>query len=121
MPPEVMMALCGLVVGPRARHQPPMPPQQRKQVVTTDAHRLRGHLKQVLQFTGADPWLSQSDVIDPGKHVAIVCRTLPFALGSLIPGLTADPEETTGPADVQSGNAGLREDLPGCFFTRETP
>ena len=39
---------------------------------------------------------------------------------SLIPSLAADAQEATRPADGQSGNAFLREDLPGRFFT-DTP
>lgn len=48
-------------------------------------------------------------------------RTPRLSLRRLIPRLAADPQETTGPADAQTGYAGLREDLPGGFFASETP
>lgn len=75
----------------------------------------------MLQFTGANPRLSQADVIDSSEHLALVRRTLSFALDSLVPSLPADAQEATGPADSQTGDAGLREDLPSRFFARETP
>ncbi len=115
------MTMCRLVVSPPARHQPPVGSKKRKQVITPDLQRLRCSMEQMMQFARTNSGLAQADVIHSGQNLVLMCCAPFFTLRGLIPRLTTYPKETTGPADVQTGYAGLREDLPGRFFTSETP
>lgn len=72
-----------------------------------------------MQLTRADPRLAQPYETDEVRDLF----TLPMAQISntvaLVVSLTADGEKLASPYDGQP--LGLREDLPGRFFTIETP
>ncbi len=78
---------------------------------------IRLSMEKMLELASADPRLAATDGPDKVHHPLF--PILPGLLCSLrlIPGLATDAQEATGPADGQSGNAVLREDLPGRFFT----
>ncbi len=74
-------------------------------------------MEKVMQLASANARLAAANRPDKVHHSLLT--SLPGMLRSLglIPGLAADPQEMTSPADGQSGNASLREDLPDRFFT----
>lgn len=114
--PEAVMAVRGLVIGARRRHQQPVCPQQVEQPVPAHAQR-RQLLQQMLQLARADPGLTPSHLDHLGQHGLCLRGLGPLALLRLVPRLAAEAEESASPADSQSADGRLGEDLPSCFFT----
>lgn len=77
-------------------------------------------VEEVVKLASAYSWLATSNRTDKIGHPLLSSFPILLRSSSLIPSLAADAQEATRPADGQSGNAFLREDLPGRFFT-DTP
>ena len=74
-------------------------------------------VQQVVELAAPDPGLTTTDRMHEADDPLVPASSLPLRPLRLIPGLTTDSQKTTCPADGQSGNAFLREDLPDRFFT----
>ncbi len=78
---------------------------------------LRVH--QRVQFAGANAGLAHSDCLHKLDEFLILLDASPTDAITFVKGLATDPHKLASPADTQG--LGLRNDLPGRFFTTETP
>ncbi len=74
-----------------------------------------------MQLAGADPRLSQSNLTHKTHHLQSQCMALVGDPIALVVSLPAYPQKQASPDDGQPLDLPLREDLPGRFFTMETP
>ncbi len=74
-----------------------------------------------MQLAGTDPRLSQPHLTHEAHHLLPLCMALVGDPIALVVSLTAYPQKQASPDDGQPLDLPLREDLPGRFFTMETP
>ena len=103
---EAVEAVGGLVIRPPGQNQQP---------------RCRLTLEQEMQFACAQTWLAHPHLPHELGDLAILMATAIRHPVALVIGLTAYAHELASPANAQSLDLPLREDLPGRFFTMETP
>ncbi len=78
-------------------------------------------LQQIMQLASAHPRLSQSNLTHEAHHLQPLCMALVSDPIALVVSLPAYPQKQASPDDGQLLDLPLREDLPGRFFTMETP
>ena len=74
-----------------------------------------------MQFACAQTWLAHPHLPHELGDLAILMAAAIRHPVALVIGLTAYAHELASPANAQSLDLPLREDLPGRFFTMETP
>lgn len=122
MPVETMQAVRCLVIGAFCLHQQAIFGQYREQSIPAYFQRvIRLAAQQVMQLACANSWLTQPHMLDVPGDLLILLLTLIRYTVALVVGLTSDPKKLASPDDGQCFDLTLREDLPGCFFTMETP
>ena len=77
--------------------------------------------QQIMQLACADARLAQPHALDIARHLITLRATLISGAVALVVSLSADRQKLASPDDSQSSDLFLREDLPGRFFTIETP
>jgi len=119
---EAVMAVRGFVVGPLGADQQTMFTQHRKQPVPAQLQSVfRLPMEQVMQLAGAQARLAPANLLHEIHDALSLYRARRLRLMVLVIRLAAVSEELASPADRQSGDGLLREDLPERFFTTETP
>ena len=119
---EAVKAVGGLVIRPPGLHQQAVLGQYLKQPVPPDLEpAIILTLKQIMQLAGAHPWLSQPYLTHVTYHLQPLCMAQVCNPIALVVSLTAYPQKQASPDDGQPLDLPLREDLPGRFFTMETP
>lgn len=90
--PEAVMAMCGLVIGPKRLHQQPGRTQNVEQPVTAhpDILLLQRSSQDLLQLASAHAWLAQPHLGDQGANTGIPSGLLEFAVATLVVRLPAD-------------------------------
>ncbi len=78
-------------------------------------------LQQIMQLASAHPRLSQSNLTHKAHHLQPLCMALVGDPIALVVSLPAYPQKQASPDNGQPFDLPLREDLPGRFFTMETP
>ena len=91
----------------------PVPPDLEPAIILT--------LQQIMQLAGTHPWLSQPNLAHEAHHLQSLCVALVGNPIVFVVSLTADSQKQASPDDGQPLDLPLREDLPGRFFTMETP
>ena len=74
-----------------------------------------------MQLAGTDPRLSQPYLTHEAHYLQSLCVAHVCNPIALVVSLTAYPQKQASPDDGQPLDLPLREDLPGRFFTMETP
>lgn len=74
-----------------------------------------------MQLARADPRLAQPDVLDVTHHLFILSVAPISGTVTLVISLATDGQKLASPDDGQPLGLPLRDDLPGRFFTIETP
>lgn len=74
-----------------------------------------------MQLACAYPWLALPHSLDVLSHLLALSTVLIVSAIALVIGLTTDAQKLASPEDAQSFDLALREDLPGRFFTIDTP
>ncbi len=74
-----------------------------------------------MQLAGTDPRLSQPYLTHEAHHLLPLCMALVGNPIALVVSLTAYSQKQASPDNGQPLDLPLREDLPGRFFTMETP
>lgn len=74
-----------------------------------------------MQLAGPHPWLSQPNFAHEAHYLQPLCMTQVCNPIALVVSLTAYSQKQASPDDGQPLDLPLREDLPGRFFTMETP
>lgn len=96
--------------------------QYLKQPIPPDLQSLiRLAVQQVMQFARTYTRLTQPHMLDVPSHLFALRTTLVGGAVALVVGLAADTQKLASPDDAQSFDFTLREDLPGRFFTIDTP
>ncbi|GLZ89378.1 hypothetical protein Pres01_54290 [Metapseudomonas resinovorans] len=96
--------------------------QDAKQTVPPDPQlRLRLMLEQEMQLPGAQARLAHPQLPHELGDLPILMATAIRRPIALVIGLATDAHELASPAHAQPLDLPLREDLPGRFFTMETP
>lgn len=94
VPIKTMMTVGGFVVCPLHGYQEPMFIQQGKQAVSPDIQCAIGpRVQQIMQFTGADSWLTAPDADNKINNMSILLLSFIAPCIVLIPGLSAVPQE----------------------------
>lgn len=75
----------------------------------------------MLQFACAYPWLPQALFFHQFNHLGVLVMPVSLAFELLIVRLTRDLEIMASPADTQSRDLFLSEDLPEGFFGTASP
>ncbi len=119
---ETVKTVGGLVIRPLRLHQQAVLGQYLKQPVTPDLESaIILTLQQIMQLAGADPRLSQLNLTHEAHHLQALCMALVGDPIALVVSLPAYPQKQASPDNGQPLDLPLREDLPGRFFTMETP
>ena len=119
---DTVKTVGGLVIRPPGLHQQAVLGQYLKQPVPPDLEpAIILTLKQIMQLAGADPWLSQPYLTHEAHHLQPLCMAQVGDSIALVVSLPAYPQKQASPDDGQPLDLPLREDLPGRFFTMETP
>ncbi len=119
---ETVKTVGGLVIRPPGLHQQAVLGQYLKQPVTPDLEpAIILTLQQIMQLAGAHPRLSQSNLTHKARHLQALCMALVGDPIALVVSLPAYPQKQASPDNGQPLDLPLREDLPGRFFTMETP
>ena len=74
-----------------------------------------------MQLTRADPRLAQPYALDVTRHLLVLNMALISNTVALVVSLAANGQKLASPDDSQPLGVFLRDDLPGRFFTIETP
>lgn len=77
--------------------------------------------QQIMQLARTDTRLAQPYTLDVAGYLFALHATLIGGAVALVVSLSADRQKLASPDDTQSFDLSLREDLPGRFFTIETP
>lgn len=77
--------------------------------------------QQIMQLARTNARLAQPHTLDVAGHLFALHATLIGGAVALVVSLSADRQKLASPDDTQSFDLSLREDLPGRFFTIETP
>ncbi|MNG06070.1 hypothetical protein D3C84_892920 [compost metagenome] len=119
---EAVKAVGGLVVRPLGRDQQAVFGQDAEQAIPPDPQPgFRMVLQQEMQFPCAQPWLAHSHVPHELRNLPILLAAAIRRTVALVIGLATHAHELASPANAQPLDLPLREDLPGRFFTMETP
>ena len=119
---EAVKTVGGLVIRPPGLHQQAVLGQYLKQPVPPDLEpAIILTLKQIMQLAGAHPRLSQPNLAHEAHYRQPLCMTQVCNPIALVVSLTAYSQKQASPDDGQPLDLPLREDLPGRFFTMETP
>lgn len=121
MSAEAMMAVGRLVVGPFSADQLAAFTQNQEQTIPANMEllvlTLRMHHR--MQLPSADAGLAGTDLLYKCYELLVLVGPSPVDPVAFVIGLTANPHKLASPADTQG--LGLRNDLPGRFFTTDTP
>lgn len=74
-----------------------------------------------MQLARTQPWLASANLLHKIDDILCLYRTRSHGLLVLVIRLAALPQKLASPADRQSGDGRLDEDLPERFFTTDTP
>lgn len=74
-----------------------------------------------MQLACTDPRLAQPYALDVLRNLLTLPMTLISNTVALVVSLAANRQKLASPDDAQPSDLFLREDLPGRFFTIETP
>ena len=123
VPPEMVMAVRGLVVHPLGLHQHSGATQNVKQRISAqlDLGIVQRFSEQVVQLAGAKPGLLQALLRHPADDTAFALGALTLAMALLVIGLTTYAYVTASPGHTQALDEAAREDLPKGFFVTLTP
>src|SRR5690606_4617774 len=77
--------------------------------------------QKIMQLTCAYARLTQPQTLDVTRHLLALQTTLIRGTVAFVVSLAADGQKLASPDDAQPVDLSLREDLPGRFFTIETP
>ena len=72
-----------------------------------------------VQLAGANAGLAHTNFLHKLDELLILIEAGPIDPIAFVKGLATDPHKLASPADTQG--LGLRNDLPGRFFTMDTP
>lgn len=75
----------------------------------------------MMQLARAYPWLALPHSLDVVSHLLALRATLIVSSVALVVSLTTDAQKLASPDDAQPFDLALRENLPGRFFTIDTP
>ncbi len=78
-------------------------------------------VQQVMQLARANTRLTKPHALDVAGHLLALQAMLIGRTVTLVVSLAADRQKLASPDDAQSLDLLFREDLPGRFFTIETP
>lgn len=119
---EAVKTVGGLVIRPSGLHQQAVLGQYPKQPVTPYLEpAIILTLQQIMQLASAHPRLSQSNLTHKAHHLQSLCMAQVGDSIVLVVSLPAYPQKQASPDNGQPLDLPLREDLPGRFFTMETP
>lgn len=123
MPPEMVMAVRGLVVRPLGLHQHSGATQNVKQSIPAQldlgiVHRLS---EQVVHLRVPKPGLLQALLRHPADDTAFALGALTLALALLVMRLTTFAYVAASPGHTQALDEAAREDLPKGLFVTLTP
>lgn len=122
MAAKAVMAVRRFMVSPFAHHQFSSVAQDAKQAVSTDLHwRANFDAHQVMQLTRAYPGLAATLFKNKVHDLLILTNPRVKSSITLVIRLARNAHEHASPGDAQALDLPLREDLPGRFFTTETP
>lgn len=122
MAAKTMMTMRGLVIGPLARNQFTRITENCKQAVSAHAKRRRTFgAHQIVKLAGAQPWLATTLFQNEVHHLLVLADLGIKRAITLVIRLARNAHEQASRADTQVLDVPLREDLPGRFFTTETP
>ncbi|CAI8881625.1 AraC family transcriptional regulator [Pseudomonas serboccidentalis] len=118
---EAMMAVGRLVIRPFSANQLAAFPQNREQTIPANMELLLLTLlmHHRMQLASADARLASTDLLYKRYDLLILVGPSPVDPVAFVIGLTAYSHKLASPADTQG--LGLRNDLPGRFFTTDTP
>ena len=117
-----MKTVGRLVIRPLRLHQQAVLGQYLKQPVPSDLQPgIVLALQQIMQLAGPHPRLPKPHPLHIAHHLQPLRMALVGDPIALVVSLAADPQKQASPDDGQPFDLPLREDLPGRFFTMETP
>lgn len=122
MATEAMMAMSGLVLSPFTRNQLARTTKDSKHTISTHAQRRRSFdAHQVVQLARSQLGLATPLFQDEVHHLLVLADSRVKSAITLVIRLARNTHEQASPGNAQVLDLPLREDLPGGFFTTETP